>query len=160
MGGHGTAVAAVPLAGEQQPPAAGGPQDGDRLLKQSAEDPLPAAGRTDTGADLRGVGGWQEDGQRTHRPAPVQSLEVAGPVSYTHLDVYKRQVLDTDDLEIFAREQYAVRDALCLWSDVPELLEGALRAYQGRAFYDGTAEQMCIRDSPPAAWPESRSSFG
>ena len=24
--------------------------------------------------------------------------------------------------------------------DVPELLEGALRAYQGRAFYDGTAE--------------------
>ena len=47
---------------------------------------------------------------------------------------------DTDDLEIFAREQYAVRDALCLWSDVPELLEGALRAYQGRAFYDGTAE--------------------
>ena len=52
----------------------------------------------------------------------------------------KIEVLDTDDLEIFAREQYAVRDALCLWSDVPELLEGALRAYQGRAFYDGTAE--------------------
>ena len=52
----------------------------------------------------------------------------------------KSEVLDTDDLEIFAREQYAVRDALCLWSDVPELLEGALRAYQGRAFYDGTAE--------------------
>ena len=52
----------------------------------------------------------------------------------------KIEVLDTDDLEIFAREQYAVRDTLCLWSDVPELLEGALRAYQGRAFYDGTAE--------------------
>ena len=52
----------------------------------------------------------------------------------------KIEVLDTDDLEIFAREQYAVRDALCLWSDVPELLEGALRAYQGRACYDGTAE--------------------
>ena len=52
----------------------------------------------------------------------------------------KIEVLDTDDLEIFAREQYAVRDALCLWSDVPELLEGALRDYQGRAFYDGTAE--------------------
>ena len=52
----------------------------------------------------------------------------------------KIEVLDTDDLEIFAREQYAVRDALCLWSDVPELLEGALRAYQGRAYYDGTAE--------------------
>ena len=52
----------------------------------------------------------------------------------------KIEVLDTDDLEIYAREQYDVRDALCLWSDVPELLEGALRAYQGRAFYDGTAE--------------------
>ena len=52
----------------------------------------------------------------------------------------KIEVLDTDDLEIFAREQYAVRDALCLWSDVPELLEGALRAYQGRAFYDVTTE--------------------
>ena len=52
----------------------------------------------------------------------------------------KIEVQDTDDLEIYAREQYAVRDALCLWSDVPELLEGAQRADQGRAFYDGTAE--------------------
>ena len=43
-----------------------------------------------------------------------------------------------DDLDIFAQHQYAVREALCLWSDVPELLEGALRVYQGRAFYDGT----------------------
>ncbi len=52
----------------------------------------------------------------------------------------KIAVLDTEELEIFAEEQYAVRDALCIWSDVPELMEGALRAYQGRAFYDGTAE--------------------
>ena len=52
----------------------------------------------------------------------------------------KIEVLDTDDLEIFAREQYAVRDALCLWSDVPELLEKALRLYQGRAFWDGTGD--------------------
>lgn len=52
----------------------------------------------------------------------------------------KIAVLDGDELEIFAQEQYAVRDALCIWSDVPELMEGALRAYQGRAFYDGTAE--------------------
>ena len=27
-----------------------------------------------------------------------------------------------------------------LWCDGPEVLEGALRAYQGRAFYDGTGE--------------------
>lgn len=52
----------------------------------------------------------------------------------------KISILEEDDLEIFAQEQYAVRDALCIWSDVPELMEGALRAYQGRAFYDGTAD--------------------
>lgn len=43
-----------------------------------------------------------------------------------------------DDVDIFALHQYAVGKALCLCSDVPELLEAALRAYQGRAFYDGT----------------------
>lgn len=47
-------------------------------------------------------------------------------------------IQEPDDVEIFAQNQYAVRDALCLCSDVPELLEGALRVYQGRAFYDGT----------------------
>ena len=52
----------------------------------------------------------------------------------------KIAILEEDDLDIFAEEQYAIKDALCLWSDVPELMEAALRAYQGRAFYDGTAE--------------------
>jgi len=52
----------------------------------------------------------------------------------------KISILEQDDVEIFAREQYAVTKALCLWSDVPELLEGALRVYQGRAFYDGTGD--------------------
>ena len=52
----------------------------------------------------------------------------------------KIAVLDEDDLLSFADNQYAVRDALCLWSDVPELLERALRIYQGRAFWDGTGE--------------------
>ena len=50
----------------------------------------------------------------------------------------KIAIHEEDDVEIFAQNQYAVREALCLWSDVPELLEGALRVYQGRAFYDGT----------------------
>ncbi len=45
---------------------------------------------------------------------------------------------EPDDVDVFAQHQYAVREALCLCSDVPELLEGALRVYQGRAFYDGT----------------------
>lgn len=52
----------------------------------------------------------------------------------------KITVLDSDDVEVFAREQYAVDKALCLWSDVPELLEAALRVYQGRALYDGTGD--------------------
>ena len=50
----------------------------------------------------------------------------------------KIAIHEEDDVEIFAQNQYAVREALCLWSDVPELREGALRVYQGRAFYDGT----------------------
>ena len=52
----------------------------------------------------------------------------------------KIAIQSQDDVDIFAQHQYAVRKALCLWSDVPELLEGALRVYQGRAFYDGTGE--------------------
>ena len=52
----------------------------------------------------------------------------------------KIAIQSQDDVEIFAQQQYAVREALCLCSDMPELLEGALRAYQGRAFYDGTGD--------------------
>lgn len=50
----------------------------------------------------------------------------------------KISLLEQDDVDIFAQHQYAVNKALCLWSDVPELLEEGLRVYQGRAFYDGT----------------------
>lgn len=52
----------------------------------------------------------------------------------------KIAIQEQDDVDIFAQHQYAVREALCLCSDVPELLEQALRLYQGRAFYDGTGE--------------------
>ena len=52
----------------------------------------------------------------------------------------KIAILEEDDLDIFAENQYAVKDALCLFSDVPELLEKALRIYQGRAFWDGTGD--------------------
>ncbi len=52
----------------------------------------------------------------------------------------KISILELDDVYAFAEEQYAITKALCLWSDVPELLESALRVYQGRAFYDGTGE--------------------
>lgn len=52
----------------------------------------------------------------------------------------KISILEQDDVDIFAQHQYAVNKALCLWSDVPQLLEQALRYYQGRAFYDGTGD--------------------
>lgn len=52
----------------------------------------------------------------------------------------KIAIYSEDDLWSFADAQYAIRDALCLCTDVPELLESALRLYQGRAFWDGTEE--------------------
>ena len=63
-------------------------------------------------------------------------------------------ILEQDDVDLFAQEQYAIRDALCLWSDVPELMEAALRAYQGRAFYDGTAQL------PPEVLERLRRDYG
>ena len=57
---------------------------------------------------------------------------------------------DEDDLYTFAENQYAVKDALCLWTDVPELLEQALRLYQGRA--SGTAPGSWRRPSS-RRWP-------
>lgn len=58
----------------------------------------------------------------------------------TPVGAIKIQIMEEDDVLIFAENQYAVEDALCLWSDVPELLEQALRVYQGRAFWDGTGD--------------------
>ena len=52
----------------------------------------------------------------------------------------KIAVYSQDDLDIFAENQYIIKEALCIETDVPELLEGALRAYQGRAIWDHTCE--------------------
>ena len=46
-------------------------------------------------------------------------------------------IRDEEDLQIFAENQYAVKEALCIETEEPELMEGALRLFQGRAFYDG-----------------------
>jgi 5-methyltetrahydrofolate--homocysteine methyltransferase len=50
----------------------------------------------------------------------------------------KIAVYSQDDLDAFNEAQYMIREALCLLSDSPEILEKALRLYNGRAFYDGT----------------------
>ena len=80
----------------------------------------------DVGETIRCGPDLMEDILEAEEERPVGAMRIA--------------ILEEDDLEIFAEEQYAVKDALCIWSDVPELMEGALRAYQGRAFYDGTAD--------------------
>ncbi|NCE65736.1 homocysteine methyltransferase [Pseudoflavonifractor sp. 524-17] len=66
----------------------------------------------------------------------------------------KIEILEEDDLALFAENQYAIKDALCIGTDVPELLEGALRAFQGRAFWDGTEELE------PAFLEEMRKKYG
>lgn len=54
--------------------------------------------------------------------------------------VSKILLSEEDDLDIFAENQYIIQDAICLSSDSPELMERALRLYNGRAFYDGTGD--------------------
>lgn len=66
----------------------------------------------------------------------------------------KIAVFEEDDVAVFAENQYAIKDALCIAADVPELLEGALRAYQGRAFWDNT------EDLEPEFLEEMRRKYG
>ena len=80
----------------------------------------------DVGETIRCSPDLMEDILEAEEESPQGALKIA--------------ILDEDDLDLFAENQYAVKDALCLWSDVPELLEGALRLYQGRAFWDGTGD--------------------
>ena len=48
------------------------------------------------------------------------------------------EITSLEDVAAFADVQYAVRNPLCLVCDDAGLLEKALRAYQGRALYDGS----------------------
>ena len=66
----------------------------------------------------------------------------------------KIEILEEDDVALFAENQYVVKDALCIGTDVPELLESALRVFQGRAFWDGT------EDMDPAFLEEMRKKYG
>lgn len=80
----------------------------------------------DVGETIECTSDLLEDILEAEENAPQGALKIA--------------IYDEDDLYTFAENQYAVKDALCLWTDVPELLEQALRLYQGRAFWDGTGE--------------------
>lgn len=48
------------------------------------------------------------------------------------------EITSKEDVAIFSDVQYAIRVPLCLRCDDAELLEKALRAYQGTAIYDGS----------------------
>ena len=101
------------------------PRDPDALPCATGTDPCFITRTIDVGEELECGPSLLED-IIAAEDDPVGAVKIA--------------IRSQDDVDIFALHQYAVRKALCLCSDVPELLEGALRAYQGRAFYDGTGE--------------------
>ncbi len=101
------------------------PQDPDAIPCATGTDPCFITRTIDVGEELECGPTLLED-IIAAEDDPVGAVKIA--------------IQSQDDVEIFAQHQYAVGKALCLCSDVPELLEGALRAYQGRAFYDGTGE--------------------
>lgn len=99
------------------------PRDPDRLPCASGTAPCFVSRTIDVGEELECTPDLLED-IIDAEDDPVGAVKIA--------------ILERDDVDVFAGEQYAINKALCLWSDVPELLEAALRVYQGRAFYDGT----------------------
>ena len=101
------------------------PRDEDVIPCASSTDPCFLTRTIDVGEELECTPDLLEDIIEAEDD-PVGAVKIA--------------ILEPDDVDIFAQHQYAVRKALCLWSDVPELLDAALRVYQGRAFYDGTGE--------------------
>lgn len=101
------------------------PRDEDVIPCANSSDPCFLTRTIDVGEELECTPGLLEDIIQAEDD-PVGAVKIA--------------ILDADDVDIFAQHQYAVRKALCLWSDVPQLLEAALRVYQGRAFYDGTGD--------------------
>ena len=124
------ACARVPLfrvrAGEAEPyPYEPAPRDPDAIPCATGTDPCFISPTIDVGEELECGPDLLED-IIAAEDDPVGALKIA--------------IQSQDDVDIFAQHQYAVRKALCLRSDVPELLECALRVYQGRAFYDGTGE--------------------
>ena len=53
-------------------------------------------------------------------------------------ELFGIEITSLADVAVFSDIQYAIKNPLCLICDDAALLEKALRAYQGRALYDGT----------------------
>lgn len=56
-------------------------------------------------------------------------------------ELFGIEITSSEDVAAFSDVQYAIKNPLCLVCDDAALLEKALRAYQGRALYDG-----CLSD--------------
>lgn len=124
--------ATVPLVWPRRPlpilssPSGSALRDPDVIPCASGSEARFLTPDVDVGTALRCGPNLLEEILETEENRPQGALKIA--------------ILDEDDLFSFAEAQYAIRDALCIWSDVPELLERALRLYQGRAFWDGTED--------------------
>ena len=114
------------LAGRQIPPFTPRPHDPDVIPCASEREARFITPDVDVSQPLECTPDLLEEILEVEEEQPVGAVKIA--------------ILEEDDLDIFQEHQYAVQDALCIWSDVPELLERALRLYQGRAFWDGTGD--------------------
>ena len=120
-------IAALARALEGVTPKAGlGCQDPDVIPCASETEARFITPDVDVGETIECTPDLMEDILRAEEEAPQGALKIS--------------ILEQDDVDMLAENQYAIKDALCLYSDVPELLESALRIYQGRAFWDGTGE--------------------
>ena len=52
----------------------------------------------------------------------------------------KIRIRGEDDIDLLEQYQYMINRPVCFCSDSPELLEAALKTYNGRAFFDGTCD--------------------
>lgn len=53
-------------------------------------------------------------------------------------ELFGIEISSPEDVSLFSDVQYAIRNPLCIFCDDAELLEKALRAFQGRALYEGS----------------------
>lgn len=53
-------------------------------------------------------------------------------------ELFGIEIKSSEDVSVFADCQYAIKNPLCLFCEDALLLEKALRAYQGRALYEGS----------------------
>ena len=59
-------------------------------------------------------------------------------------ELFRIKITSLEDIALFSDIQYAIRNPLCIICDDAEILEKTLRAYQGRALYDGALSDSVL----------------